>query len=263
MKLTSPNKLVSVSIENGELISYLKNGEELIHQKGSAGWRNSDTEMFPVIGPTSDKDYLVNTPKGNAVQDQHGILRELTYNLKNSSSNTAVFQKKYSANTIVKNSKFPEKSSAENLHWPYNFNFEKSFELTNNSLKITFNIECEKNMPFMLGYHPAFKLSGDNSEVISTSNNNISLQNIIDSGASAYPILNTSELTLVKEKGCNVNIKTSGYNNFMLWTEVPNMLCIEPITAYPYVEGKMLNKKLFNTAKETNFFEVLITPINK
>lgn len=248
-----------VKIEKGELISYQLKNEELIHQKGNPGWRNSDTEMFPVIGPTNTNNYIVETPKGNAVQDQHGVLRELNYNLINSSINTAVFQKKYNSNNIVKNSKFPEKSSAENLHWPYSFCFEKSFELTNNSLKITFNIESEKGMPFMLGYHPAFKLNGNNTEIISASNNNITLQKIIDSGASAYPILNTTELTLIKEKGSNINIKTSGFNNFMLWTEVPNMLCIEPITAYPYTGDEILSTSLFNNSKGIDTFEVLIS----
>ena len=29
-----------------------------------------------------------------------------------------------------------------------------------------------------------------------------------------------------------------GFGNFMLWTEVTNMLCIEPITFYPYAVGQ-------------------------
>ena len=35
---------------------------------------------------------------------------------------------------------------------------------------------------------------------------------------------------------CKVHIKTNGFDNFMLWTEVPNMLCIEPVTYYPYTK---------------------------
>ncbi len=259
--LTSPDKYSIVKIDQGELVSFLKNEEELIHQKGQPGWRNSDTEMFPIIGPTDANDFMVSTPKGNANQDQHGLLRELTYNLMKSGESFAVFQKVYIANTFIKNSKFPEKSSKEKLSWPYDFRFTKSYELTNESLKITFEIEAEKGMPFMLGYHPAFKLSGDKTEICKSKNQEVSLQKIMDGGSTAYPVLNNQEITLIKNKGINLSIKTKGFNNFMLWTEVPNMLCIEPITAYPYAEGKPpLSEKLFSVSNKKDLFEVVILP---
>jgi hypothetical protein len=258
--LISPDKNSIVKIDQGELVSFLKNKEELIHQKGQPGWRNSDTEMFPVIGPTEATDFTVATPKGNAIQDQHGLLRELTYSLMESGENFAAFQKDYVANTIIKNSKFPEKSPEEKLSWPYDFRFKKSFKLSNDSMKITFEVEAEKDMPFMLGYHPAFKLSGDKSEICKTKSQEISLQKIMDGGSTAYPVLNTQEIKLIKSKGFNISIKTKGFNNFMLWTEVPNMLCMEPITAYPYQNGKLLSKELFNISKGIDIFEVLITP---
>ncbi len=259
--LISPDKNSIVKIDQGELVSFLKNKEELIHQKGQLGWRNSDTEMFPVIGPTEATDFMVSTPKGNAFQDQHGLLRELSYTLMESGKNFAAFQKDYVANTLVINSKFPEKSTKGNLSWPYDFSFIKGYELSNDSLKITFEIEAEKGMPFMLGYHPAFKLSGDYSEICKTKAHEISIQKIMDGGSTAYPVLKTQEIKLIKNKGFNISIKTTGFDNFMLWTEVPNMLCIEPITAYPYTEGEPpLSEKLFYLSNGKDSFEVVITP---
>ncbi|MFZ3273536.1 MAG: aldose 1-epimerase [Lutibacter sp.] len=259
--LISPDKNFIVKIDQGELVSFLKNKEELIHQKGQPGWRNSDTEMFPVIGPTEVNDFMVTTPKGKAIQDQHGLLRELTYTLMESGENFAVFQKDYAANTLVKNSKFPEKSPEEKLSWPYDFRFKKVYELSNDSLKITFEIEAEKGMPFMLGYHPAFKLSGDYSEICKTKTQEISLQKIMDGGSTAYPVLNTQEIKLIKNKGYNISIKTKGFDNFMLWTEVPNMLCIEPITAYPYTKDEPpLSEKLFSVSNGKDSFEAVIAP---
>ncbi|MDO9037237.1 MAG: aldose 1-epimerase, partial [Lutibacter sp.] len=158
-------------------------------------------------------------------------------------------------------SKFPEKSSKEKLFWPYDFRFKKSFELSNDSLKITFEIEAEKGMPFMLGYHPAFKLSGDKTEICKTKTQEVTIQKIMDGGSTAYPVLNIQEITLIKNKGYNLSIKTKGFNNFMLWTEVPNMLCIEPITAYPYSEeAPALSEKLFNLSNGMDYFEVVIKP---
>jgi len=132
--LISLDKNSIVKIEKGELISYQKNGEELMHQKGNPGWRNSDTEMFPIIGPTEANKFVVSTPKGNYSQDQHGLLRELQYTVKNQIENTCSFIKKYAAYTAIENSKYPEKSSARLLSWPYSFTFKKSFELTNDWL---------------------------------------------------------------------------------------------------------------------------------
>lgn len=259
--LISDNKSANVKIDKGELVSYIINNEELIHQKGTPGWRNSDTEMFPIIGPSNANNFEVSTPKGTCIQDQHGLLRELNYNLIHSNSNTAVYQKIYNANTEVKNTKFPEKSPKEVVFWPYDFSFKKSFELTNTVLKITFEIDAEIGMPFMLGYHPAFKISGDFSEICKSENQKVNLREIMAGGNIAYPILNSKHITLVKQNGKNISIKTKGFKGFMFWTEVPTMLCIEPITAYPYQEGKILTKDLFTISEGKNTFEVEIRPI--
>ena len=260
MILITEDKKSTVKIDKGELVSYIKNNEELIHQKGNPGWRNSDTEMFPIIGPTEANNFAVVTPKGNAIQDQHGLLRELNYTVIENSANFVVFQKDYSANTEVTNSKYPSKSTEENLFWPYSFSFKKSFELTNESLIITFEIKAEKGMPFMLGYHPAFMLNGNLDEIVKSETEEVSIPEIMKGGDTAYPILNTSEISLLKKTGSNISIKTRGFHNFMLWTPVSNMLCIEPITAYPYAEGASLSKELFSSSNGIDTFEVEITP---
>jgi len=258
--LKSPDSNSIVKIENGELISYKISNEEIMHQKGQSGWRNTDTEMFPIIGPTEANNFVVSTPKGNYNQDQHGLLRELHYSPENITENSGSFIKKYAAYTAIENSKFPEKSPVKLLSWPYNFSFKKVFVLTNTSLTISFEVDAKEDMPFMLGYHPAFKLSGNKTEIIRSKNSDISIPKIMDQGSIALAELNTSEITLLKEKGLNVSIKTVGFNNFMLWTEVPNMVCIEPITAYPYTKGELLSSDLFNISKGTTIFNVKITP---
>lgn len=260
MILISADKQSTVKLEKGELVSYIFNNEELIHQKGEPGWRNSDTEMFPIIGPTESNNFKVSTPKGDYNQDQHGLLRELEYSVENKTENNCVFQKKYASYTAVENSKFPEKSKVRLLSWPYAFTFKKIINLSNECLTISFEIISEKGMPFMLGYHPAFKLEGNKTELVKTNSEAISIQKIMDQGNIALPVLNTSEIHLKKENGLNVSLKTTGFDNFMLWTEVPNMLCIEPITEYPYTGDTALSAALFEVSNGTDTFEVVITP---
>lgn len=258
--ITSPDKESTVVIDHGELVSYSFFGEELIHQKGDRGWRNADTEMFPIIGPTEANNFRVATERGEAIQDQHGLLRELKYEVLEEDSSSVIYLKSYIKNTKVKNSKYPDKSTEANLFWPYDFKFKKSFKLSDKGLAVSFEVATEKGMPFMLGYHPAFRLSGTSNETLSVHDSIITLQEVLDVGSIAYKVLDSDEILLNKPHGCDIKLKTKGFNNFMLWTEVSNMICIEPITAYPYSGAKNLSDNLFQTSAEPTFFSLEIQP---
>ena len=226
------NKDCKVIIEKGELISFQHNNNEYIHQKGNKGWRNSDDEMFPVIGPTAKNNFIVHTKNGDAILDQHGLLRELEYTLVSFDKNSAKFIKKYKKNTQIANSKFPEKSSEEKLFWPFDFTFQKNFTLERDVLNIEFIIESEKGMPFMLGYHPAFLLSDSGEETLESNGVEITLSDVYKAGSNACPVQNSNKIILKNIYRKDLEITTKGFDNFMLWTEVDNMLCIEPITQY-------------------------------
>lgn len=247
-----------VKINAGELVSYQVDGHEFIHQKGGPGWRSSDTEMFPIIGPTAEADFKVTTPKGDAVQDQHGLLREMEYRLRSQSDTKAMFQKEYIAGTMIKNSKYPKKSTEAELSWPYDFQFAKHFELTGKRLEITFTISGDAGMPFMLGYHPAFKLHSKNP-MINTGAKAIILPDVLAVGSRALQVPDCNEIILKDER--ELLIKTQGFGHFMLWTEVPNMVCIEPITFYPYTVDQKNLQQGFQQLGGEEEFKVSIIPI--
>jgi len=252
------NKKTRVVIENGELISFQKDNNEYIHQKGSKGWRNSDIEMFPIIGPLSKNNFSVQTKKGTAIQDQHGLLRELPYTLISSSDDTAKFTKRYKKNTAIKNSKFPKKSTEEEVFWPFDFIFEKKFTLVDTLLKIDFVITSEKGMPFMLGYHPAFLLSDTGKETVIARGEKISLNTIYKAGHNAFPVLNSSAVTLENIGKSNLDLSITGFNNFMLWTPANNMLCIEPITQYTSYTDEKFSEKNMRLSSGKDLFSVTI-----
>jgi hypothetical protein len=254
--LKNTNSLVA--IEKGELISFKNSHQEYIHQKGNKGWRNADIEMFPVIGPISKNNFRVHTQKGDAILDQHGLLRELDYVLVSSDEKSAKFLKKYKANTKVDNSKFPRKSTEEILFWPFDFSFEKNFTLEDNTLKIDFIIHSEKGMPFMLGYHPAFLLSNSGKETLIANEKEITLLDVYKAGSNAFPVLNTESIVL-KNKGKNdLEITTKGFNNFMLWTEVDNMLCVEPISQYTSYTDEKFSEENMRLSEGKNSFSVAL-----
>lgn len=247
----------SVKIEEGELVSYEVAKHEYIHQKGNPGWRNSDTEMFPIIGPTAEASFQVQTPRDFAIQDQHGLLRELDYELISQTNMEAVFRKSYKQRTPVENSKYPEKSNKKFLYWTYDFEFEKKFSLTENGLEIAFTVFGERDSPFMLGYHPAFNLTTKNPVLIAEEHA-ITLPQVLAAGSKAFKVIGYDEVVL---KDANeLRIQTEGFGNFMLWTEVPNMICIEPITFYPYeVEQKDLHEGFQYLENTSKTFKVRIS----
>jgi len=258
--LTSSDKKSIVKIDNGELISYFKNNEELIHQKGSPGWERSDLEMFPIIGPTSANNNQVLTPKEDCIQDQHGFLRELTFHLVGKTQNSAILEKINTANTKIKNHRFPNDSKEEFVFWPYDFSFKKSFELKDDSLKINFEFHSEKGMPFMFGFHPTFKLSGKGNERIKIKDQIITIDDVMEKGGAAYPFFDVDQVSLIKKEGQNILLKTEGFNNIMFWTEVKNMVCLEPITQYPDIVSQSYSEKNMKISKGKEAFTVEIIP---
>ena len=252
------NKDCKVIIEKGELISFQHNNNEYIHQKGNKGWRNSDDEMFPIIGPTAKNNFIVHTKNGDAILDQHGLLRELEYSLVSFDKNSAKFIKKYKKNTQIANSKFPEKSSEEKLFWPFDFTFQKNFTLERDVLNIEFIIESEKGMPFMLGYHPAFLLSDSGEETLESNGVEITLTDVYKAGSNACPVKNSNKIILKNIYRKDLEITTKGFDNFMLWTEVDNMLCIEPITQYTSYTDQKFSEKNMSLSDGKNIFSVAI-----
>ncbi|MEM9141377.1 MAG: aldose 1-epimerase [Bacteroidota bacterium] len=248
-----------VTIDQGELVGYVVEGHEYMHQKGSPGWRSTDTEMFPIIGPTAEANFRVWTLKGEAVLDQHGLLREMPYELKRSSTTMALFQKEYKAGTRVRNSKYPKKSTEKELQWPYDFRFRKQFNLTPQGLEITFTISGEEGMPFMLGYHPAFKLYTE-TPLIRTGNRNIDLTEVLAVGNRALHLPDSHGVSLTDKK--ELHVETQGFGHFMFWTEVPNMVCMEPISFYPYtVAQKDLHEGFEVLGEGERRFDVFIRPV--
>ncbi|NNK31004.1 MAG: aldose 1-epimerase [Flavobacteriaceae bacterium] len=247
-----------VTIDQGELVGYTFHEMELIHQKGQPGWAHSDTEMFPIIGPTAEIGYRVQVSKGNAIQDQHGLLRELIYQPVASSENSASYIKSYIAGTVIKNSKYPDKSPMQYLIWPYSFELTKKFELNDQGLTISFELSGDLDMPYMLGYHPAFNLLTD-KPVVQAGELEISLDEVIQAGGKAFEIPEAREIILYDQ--CRIHVKTNGFDNFMLWTEVPNMLCIEPVTYYPYTRPQQFLHEGFDyLGRDGKLYSVNIIP---
>lgn len=253
------NGAMNARIEKGELVGFSVDGHEFIHQKGRPGWGNSDTEMFPIIGPVDKADFQVTTPRGTAVQDQHGILRNMEYSLLGADAAGARYLKTYVAHSEIANAKYPEKSTAEALHWPYDFKFTKIFKLLPHGLEVSFVVQGDAGMPYMIGYHPAFSI-GEQGAVLRTVRKDIALAEVMAVGNNALPLMDAKSLILSGEK--DLELSTMGFKHFMAWSPTSNMICVEPITFYPYtVAQKELHQGFEHLGEAPRLYSMLLRPI--
>lgn len=246
IELTSPNNESHALIFNGQLVSYKTKGIELIHGGGkpdnlkegsdTQGWQTSDLEMFPIIGATNANGYRIKTPNGDCYQDQHGLTRDLAYRLSSSKKNEVILKKVYVKDTIITNGKYPHKSKLKASSWTYNFALTKKISIYDDCLEINFEIEGEKGMPYMFGYHPAFKLGTNslNSYFQTENNKGITLEDVFQASKSGALMLpNIEEIICTSKDQELFKISTKGFGNMMLWTPDNGMTCIEPITQIP------------------------------
>ena len=113
-------------------------------------------------------------------------------------------------------------------------------------------------MPFMLGYHPAFLLSNSGKETFSSNNLSYNLQDVYKAGSNAFPVLNSNKIILKNIDKNDLEITTKNFDNFMLWTEVDNMVCIEPITQYTSYTDQKFSEENMSLSKGKNIFSISI-----
>lgn len=84
----------------------------------------------------------------------------------------------------------------------------------------------------------------------------INLESIVKAGSDAFPVLRSEKIILKNVSRNDLEVATKGFNNFMLWTEVENMLCIEPITQYP--SNNKNTEEKWRLSEGKNVFSVAI-----
>jgi len=85
------------------------------------------------------------------------------------------------------------------------------------------------------------------------------LQQILAVGSRAFEVPNHNSITLKDEK--TLTIETEGFGHFMCWTEVENMVCIEPITFYPYAVRQADIHEGFQFLEGSTHFRVFLKPL--
>ena len=152
MDFTIENEYLKVTVtSNGaQLKSVLRKSDNVEHmwQADPAVWGSHAPIMFPHTGKLKDGKMIA---KGKTIENcpPHGVARSREHELVVKNKDTLVLQLTDSPDTLER--------------WPYKFRLLSSFVLDQDVLHHTLTVENrdEEEMPFGIGFHPAFALPFD------------------------------------------------------------------------------------------------------
>ena len=263
---------------NGELVSFSNGPTEFMHGGGKIaatktdadkkGWQHSELLMFPIAGPADDFMYQLDST--TSPMDQHGASRYLPFVVRTSSVNSISFVQEYTADTPVLNGKYqPDNGKPQFISMPASYRLEKTFTLEEDRLVVDISITntSDKTIPYMLGWHPAFKVIGDpKAGKLVAPDAEVSLEHILNAktrGEDAEKIEGASSMMYLNEDlGISLEVSTTGFRHMMLWSPSPDsgMFCIEPLTRLPpYRRNSSENIDYIDPGQSVKY-QVVITP---
>lgn len=252
INIKKDNLRAVINPENGQLISLTLDGLEFFHDGGSPtwngrGWGSSEIIAYPVFGPVDN--YSVTVKDQQFTLDQHGISRHTTilpFIPKKADKDLVSLVQTYDG-TSIPNSKFkPGKDRPKELSWlPYEL--KKEFQLKRNLLvcRLTVTNVSQTEMPYLIGWHPAFKFLGDVDNGVFLNDNGEQLATL-EQVMIASEIPPGEALTLegirsvtYMNSGLGVRVSSEDFDNsMMLWSPSRDagMLCIEHTSQLPVFE---------------------------
>ena len=278
---------MTTTISNSNLTAQIKHfGAELFSLKNSknkdyiwegnpAYWGKHSPILFPIIGTLKNNSYRYNGIEYNL--PRHGFAREMEFNLIEKTEKSVTFSFISSVET--------------KKNYPFNFELQICYSLDENKLNIDYKI-INKNdfiMPFSIGAHPAFALTGNFEDyslefqqqeilkyhlleygLISNCTNEILLDNrqlglnysLFENDALVFKILKSKSITILQKAVPSLKVNFTDFPNLGIWTlKNGPFLCIEPwfgysdtLTEYDSIyekEGIQLLKK--NETFKANF----------
>jgi len=152
MEFTIENEYLKVTVTSSgaQLKSVIRKSDNVEHmwQADPAVWGSHAPILFPHTGRLKDGKMIA---KGRTIENgtPHGFARNMEHELVAKNKDTLVLQLTDSPETLEE--------------WPYKFRLLSSFVLDEDVLHHTLTVENrdEENMPFGIGFHPAFALPFD------------------------------------------------------------------------------------------------------
>lgn len=149
MEITLKSGEVTAKIQShgAELKSLTVKGKELMWSADPKFWGKTSPLLFPMIGTLKDGKTLIDGREFKITK--HGFARDLDFTPEEMSGSTAMFSLTASDYTREM--------------FPFEFRYTQRYTLKADGITVTSRIrnDSDRDMPFCIGAHPAFALSGD------------------------------------------------------------------------------------------------------
>ena len=275
MKIILSNSELTATINSfgAELISLKnKSNREFIWEGNPDFWGKHSPILFPIVGSLKNDSYCYNTTTYHL--PRHGFAREMEFDLIDKTENTAVFSLKQSINTLEK--------------YPFNFELQISYNLTNSALNIGFKVinNNDFSMPFSIGAHPAFALANDfenyqlvfeksenlivsklENDIISNSTYPLPIENnclplnysLFENDALIFKTIESKSVTLAENNIPFLKVHYKDFPSLGIWTksQAP-FICIEPWIGYADTienNGNISDKEGIKILRDKQTFE--------
>ena len=249
MKITLSNSELTATINTfgAELISFKNNSNrEYIWEGNPNYWGKHSPILFPIVGSLKNNNYIYNNSIYNL--PRHGFAREMDFEVKEKTDLEVVFSLKQTGATLEK--------------YPFNFELQISYTLTNSVLKIGYKVinNNDFSMPFSIGAHPAFALPSDfknyellfekseklivstlENDLISNAtyilpmeNNSLRLNySLFENDALVFKTIASKSVTLAENNIPLLKVHYKDFPSLGIWTksQAP-FICIEPWIGY-------------------------------
>lgn len=275
MKITLSNSELTATINTfgAELISIKNNSNrEYIWEGNPNYWGKHSPILFPIVGSLKNNNYIYN----NSIYHlpRHGFAREMDFEVKEKTDLEVVFSLKQTGATLEK--------------YPFNFELQISYTLTNSVLKIGYKVinNNDFSMPFSIGAHPAFALPSDfknyellfeKSEklivstlendliskatyILPTENNSLRLNySLFENDALIFKTIASKSVTITENKIPFLKVHYNDFPSLGIWTksQAP-FICIEPWIGYADTienNGNLEDKEGIQILGENQTFE--------
>jgi len=135
-----------INHKGAELISLKKNTKEYIWDANPDFWAKHSPILFPIVGTLKNNTYSYNDIEYQ--MSRHGFARDMVFELVEKKENSATFALHSNEETLKQ--------------YPFEFELLIIYTLQENSLCIQYKVinYSKTKMPFSIGAHPAFALSG-------------------------------------------------------------------------------------------------------
>lgn len=251
------NYSASINSNGAELFEFTKDKTNYIWTIDEQFWNKTSPILFPIVGRLKNDSYTLNEKEYKL--PRHGFARDCEFEVIHQKENEVAFSLRESEETLK--------------IFPFEFELQIRYTLVESKLTILYEVinHSENSMPFNIGAHPAFAITGnfedyslqfnkdENFETHHLENElfngkttfvksrigNIPLSySLFEKDALVFNHLKSNEVSILKENNPYLKIDFESFPFLGIWTKQnAPFLCIEPW--YGHADEKISNGNIY------------------